>query len=334
MNVLVTGGTGFLGRRLALRLQNSGLDVTAAGRNMHIGRRLQEEGIRFAAADLRLREEAEPLIKGQDVVFHCAALSSPWGRYEDFYESNVLATKWLTRACLSGGVSRLVYVSTPSVYFNYKNRLDIKEDTPFPPKPANLYAKTKIMAEQIVDRASAEGLPVITIRPRALFGPGDTTILPRLIEANARGRLPLIDGGRALIDATYVDNVVDALVLAMKAPAELNGRKYNITNGEPLPFKQLLDNLFTKLDQPMRPIHLSYRKAMIAAAFMEGSARLFRKNREPQLTRYTVGVIARSQTLDIQAAIQELGYRPSITIDEGLDRFVQWWKERRVEGAL
>lgn len=333
MNVLVTGGTGFLGRRLAVRLNNEGFRVTAVGRNLQIGRLLEEQGIHFAAADLRLREEVEPLCKERDVVFHCAALSSPWGRYEDFYENNVRATQWLSRACLHEKVSRMVYVSTPSVYFNYENRLDIKESTPYPDKPANSYAQTKIMAEQAVDQASAEGLPVITIRPRALFGPGDSTILPRLIEANARGRLPIIDGGKALIDATYVDNVVDALMLAMAAPRELDGRKYNITNGEPLPFKQLLDTLFAKLGQPMHPIQLSYRKAMLAATFMEGVSKLFGGKREPQLTRYTVGVIARSQTLDIRAAVEELGYRPSITIDEGLDHFVRWWNKERVEGA-
>lgn len=332
MNVLVTGATGFLGERLALRLTGLGYKVTGTGRNGQAGRRLEEQGIRFVSADLRHADDIRKLCFKQEAVFHCAALSSPWGAYTDFYNNNVLGTRHIAEGCLENGVSRLLYVSTPSVYFDYTERYQITEEEPFPSKPANAYAQTKMLAEQEVDRASAQGLPVITIRPRAIFGPGDRTILPRLIEANERGRVPIIDGGKAVIDATYVDNVVDALLLGLESPDTLNGRKFNITNGEPLRFGNLLDKMFAKLGQPLRALPLSYRKAYLAASAMELAARLFHPAKEPQLTRYTVGVIARSQTLDISAARNELGYSPAISVEQGMDRFAKWWKEEQAAG--
>lgn len=326
MNVLVTGGTGFLGKQLALRLRSISPSVTILGRNALIGQQLEAENIKFIAVDLRDKEATVAACQGQDYIFHCGALSSPWGKYQDFYDTNVSGTQNIIQGCQTHGVKRLIYVSTSSVYFDFSHRFNIPENTPFP-KPVNAYAKTKQRAELEINQAYQNGLPVITIRPRGIFGPGDTAILPRLLRANTRTGIPLINQGQACIDITYVDNVVDALLLCQKAPDTLLGRIFNITNGEPIYISDLLEKLSNKLGYPFKLKPISYNTAYWAASAMELIANTLLLGREPLLTRYTVGLLAFSQTLDITAAITELGYKPYVSIEEGLDIFAQWWKE-------
>lgn len=327
MKALVTGATGFLGKRLAKRLVEEGHEVVGLGRNLDEGRWLEENGVRFVAADLAEREAIVAACRGQEVVFHSGALSSPWGAYTDFQRANVEGTRNVIEGCRTHGIRRLVHVSTPSIYFNTDERLNVAEDEPLAAAPVNHYASTKRTAELLVDAAFAHGLPVVTIRPRALFGPGDTTILPRLIRANERGALPLFGPEGPLVDVTYVDNVVDALLLCEKAPDHVLGRKYNITNGETVRMRHLLEKLFAALEVPARFRPMRYPVAYALAGAMELASPVFMGGREPLLTRYSVNVLAKSQTLDISAARRDLGYSPRYSLDDGLAEFVAWWKE-------
>lgn len=323
--VLVTGGTGFLGQRLALRLVEEGYTVSAIGRNTHVGHQLERMGVRFIPLELSDAKRIKEICHGQDTVFHCAALSAPWGAYADFYASNVIGTRHVVQGCVSGG-ARLVHVSTPSIYWSWRDRLNIKETDPLPSKQATAYSATKLLAEREVDQAvEGAGLRAITLRPRAIYGPGDRAILPRLIEANRGGYMPLIRGGQSMLDVTYVDNVVDALLLAAEADPAALGSKYNITNGEPRLLSDLLARLFALLGMPFRPIPLAYPIASAAAGMLELKARWFARGMEPKLTRYTVGLIGRSQTLDITAAREMLGYKPRISTEEGMKRFAEAW---------
>ncbi|HLO85866.1 MAG TPA: NAD(P)-dependent oxidoreductase [Nostocaceae cyanobacterium] len=324
MKVLVTGGTGFLGKQLALRLKSLGYDVTILGRNQKIGQQLAAAGIKFLAVDLRDREKMIAACENQDYVFHCGALSSVWGKYQDFYDINVLGTRYIIQGCQTHHVKRLIYVSTSSIYFDFSHRLNISENTPFP-VPVNFYAQSKQIAEQEINQAAIDALPVISIRPRGIFGPGDTAILPRLIRANNKTGVPLINNGKALIDVTYVDNVVDALLLCQNAPDTLLGRFFNITNGEPIYINILLEKLFTKLQYPLQLKRFSYPAAYGIAVLMEFLGNTILLGKEPIFTRYTVGLLTFSQTLDITHAQNELGYQPRINIETGLDIFAQWW---------
>jgi nucleoside-diphosphate-sugar epimerase len=327
MRALVTGATGFLGKRLAKRLADDGHEVVGVGRNLEAGRWLEEHGVRFVSADLADRDAVVKACRGQEVVFHSGALSSPWGPYPAFHRSNVEGTRNVIEGSRTHGVRRLVHVSTPSLYFDTAERLGVSERDPLAEKPVNHYAATKRMAEELVDAAHAEGLPVVTIRPRALFGPGDTTILPRLIRANARGALPLFGPEGPWVDVTYVDNVVDALLLCESAPDHVLGKKYNITNGETVRMRHLLEKLFAALEVPAHFRPMRYPVAYGLAGAMEAASLAFMGGREPLLTRYSVNVLARSQTLDISAARRDLGYTPRTSLDEGLAEFVAWWKE-------
>ena len=326
MKVLVTGATGFLGQALARRLRSQKADVSALGRNPAVLAQLEREGMRPIRADLADGEAVLAACQGQELVFHAGALAAPWGKAQDFFNSNVLGTQNVIAGCETHGVGRLIHVSTPSIYFGVDSLVNVREDAPLPARPVNEYARTKLLAETEVDKAFGRGLPVITIRPRAIFGPGDTTILPRLIARLQTGRLPIIGDGRNLIDMTYVENVVDALLLcAASTPATL-GKKYNITNGEATPLWPLIEKLCAALGYPYPQRHVPYPVADAAAALLEVVYCFLPGQPEPPLTRYSVALLAKNTTLDISAARQELGYQPRVSVAEGFQRFVAWWQ--------
>jgi 2-alkyl-3-oxoalkanoate reductase len=322
-NCLVTGATGFLGGALVRRLNAEGASVLALGRNQAVGATL---GCSFESIDLSNADALVGAFRGANTVFHCAALSAPWGRKVDFWKANHLGTANVLHACKMAGVERLIHVSTPSIYFRHGDGLQVREDASLP-RPVNEYAASKRAAESLVRAAE---IPFVMLRPRALFGPGDQTILPKLVRAMQAGRLKQIGDGQNLTDLTYIDNAVDALLLAAQANSGYERNVYNITNGEPLPLWDLVRTLGELLGLNLRAGSISKPIAMGVAGLMELVYRCFSISREPLLTRYAVGVLAASQTLDITAAQRDLGYAPRITVREGLRRFAEaWQKEER-----
>ena len=326
MKALVTGATGFLGGALARRLHSMGWDVTALGRNVSKLDQLESEGIRVAQVDLKDKKAMAIACEDQEIVFHCAALPAPWGNFELFYQANVIGTRNVVRGCEEHNVKRLVYVSTPSIYFRYSSRTNVKETDDLP-EPISNYAATKLLAEEEVDKAFANGLACVTIRPRAIFGPGDTVIFPRLIPRLRSGRLPIIGDGQNIIDLTYIENVVDALLLCAESPVNTLGKKYNITNGESVLLWELVEHICRELELPLPQRKVSYRSADMAARVLELIYTFLPTHPEPPLTRVALSMMATSTTLDISAAKQELGYQPKVSIDEGFDKFMHWWKE-------
>lgn len=325
MRALVTGSTGCLGRNLVERLVAAGHHVVATGRNNAVGEKLRALGVDFRAADIADVTSLMEAAKGCETVFHCAALASPWGAYEEFHHANVRGTSAVIAATLSNHAS-LVHVSTPSVYYDFRDRFEIDEHDPLPLRQANHYASTKLEAEMLVDKAvGSVGLRAVTLRPRAIFGPYDTALFPRVLAASANGRVPLVGGGRNLVDVSCVSNVVDAMLLAAEKATELSGRKYNITNGEPVMLRHLLAFAFERLGIPFRPRAVPYPAARLAASAMElwASSR-FGDGQEPRLTRYTAGVLKHHQTLSIRRSVKELGYRPRKSTYEGVVEYAAW----------
>jgi nucleoside-diphosphate-sugar epimerase len=325
MKALITGATGFLGGALTRRLHGMGWDVTALGRNAAKLDQLESEGIRAVQLDLKDKNAMATACRDNEIVFHCAALPSPWGNFEAFYQANVIGTRNVIRGCEEHKVKRLVYVSTPSLYFGYSSRVNVKETDPLP-EPVSNYAATKILAEQELDEAFARGLATIAIRPRALFGPGDTVIFPRLIPRLQSGRLPILGDGENVVDLTYIENVVDALLLCAESPANTLGKKYNISNDEPVKIWKLVERICTELNLQPPKRKISYSTANAAATVLEFIYTLIPTHPEPPLTRISVSMMANSTTLDISAAKNELGYQPKVSIDEGVDLFMKWWK--------
>lgn len=326
MRVLVSGASGFIGSHVARHLAAAGHEVLALGRNPARLAPAQRAGCRIRALDLA-HDDLKDAVQGQSAIIHCAARASPWGRPEEFHRDNVQATEQLLSAAAEvGSIRRFVHLSSPSIYFRFRDQQDLSEEFSPPHRWPTSYAKTKWQSECSVRRFQA--MSPIILRPRAVFGPGDRAIMPRLIAVAERGFFPLPADGTAWSDVTYIDNLVSAVVAALEAPASLSGRAFNITNDEPVQIRDLLGRLFDALG--IRTHMLPVPRAMLLA-LARGSellSRLVGGGREPRITLYGAGLLSYSQTLSIAAARRELSYAPMVSLDEGLQRFAEWWRTR------
>lgn len=325
MDILVTGGTGFLGRHLAAALLERGDRVFLLGRNFAPVEGLVRQGAIPVVADLRTAAAVRAACKGMDVVFHAGALSSPWGKRADFFATNVGGTEAVLAGCREHGVRRVVYVSSPSVVFDGGDQLMATEQTAYPRRFTSVYALTKKLGEDRVRAASATGLETVTLRPKALFGPGDQALLPRLIAAAHQQRLPQIGNGRNLVDLTFVENVVHALLLAAESQ-DATGKTYTITNGEHAPLWEIIRIVLQRLGLRTQLRTIPLAMALGAASLLEARALLTGK--EPLLTRYSVLILARTQTYDISAAERDLNYAPKISLADGITRTLESLKEQ------
>jgi nucleoside-diphosphate-sugar epimerase len=331
MKVLVTGATGFLGSRIVESLiKLNEYDITATGRDQKRAEKLKEgvpkdTPLQVITGSLEEKEFAEKISEGADFIIHSAALSSPWGKYQEFQRANIMATENILSACKKNKVRRLVHISTPSIYFDYNDRFDIKEDF-LPAKFVNYYAETKYKAEKLIDKASEGGLEAISLRPRAIVGAGDTTIMPRLLKAQEAGKLKIIGDGKNIVDVTSVSNVLDAVILSLKAPKEALGHKYNITNGDPIALWELVSQTFERLNLTLNRKKIPFVVALNVARVLETIAKISPGYQEPVLTCYGVGILAKSMTMNIDKAKTLLGYQPRQKNLEAVDEFVNWWK--------
>jgi 2-alkyl-3-oxoalkanoate reductase len=314
MKVLVTGGTGFLGRYVVRALLQRGDEVSLLGRNFSAVQELLAHGARPLAVDLRQSAAVVQACAGMQAVCHCGALSAPWGPRSEFFETNVGGTQAVLAGCRKHGVERLVYISSPSVVFDGRDQCHLTETAPYPPRFTSVYALTKKLGEDLL-HAAPEVASVI-LRPKAIFGPGDPSLLPRLITAARRGRLPQIGTGQNQVDLTYVENAADAAVLALTTPAAA-GKTYTITNNEHVSLWAVIRQVLQRLAIPLPKRTLPIGLACSAAWLMEGAAAL--TGHEPLLTRYSALILARTQTYDITAARRDLGYQPRISLAAGIE---------------
>ena len=217
--VLVTGATGFLGKYVVEELVEHGYQVRAFGRNSKVGRSLENSSVSYFQGDLTKADDVLEACKGMDLVVHAGALSTVWGPWEDFYQANVLGTKYVLEACRQTGIQRIVYVSSPSVYAAPKDQLAIKESDAPEENNLNNYIRSKLASERLFK--DYPDVPSIILRPRGLFGIGDTSILPRVINLSQKIGIPLIGDGRQLMDMTCVENVALAIRLAIEAVSSI-----------------------------------------------------------------------------------------------------------------
>ncbi|WP_299006658.1 NAD(P)-dependent oxidoreductase [uncultured Shewanella sp.] len=318
MKAIITGATGFLGSHLVHHLETQGYQVLALGRNEAKGRKLNSTQTRFKAVDLTNESHVIAEFEAANVIFHCAAFSSAWGTEEAFYLANVTATRHVLKAAKHHNIKRCVYVSSTSVYFNFTDKLDIKESQVLTSGFANEYAKTKYQGEQVMLNECGD-TEVVIIRPRGIIGEGDTSIFPRILNLLEKGFFPLTEQGRALVDITYVKNVAHALYLAGKTP-EINKHCFNISNDEPMTVSALVNLLTRHTHQRVRFLPIPYSILANIAKVMETIAKIF-NTKEPLLTCYSAGLLAKSQTLNISAAKNLLGYRPIYGLEHGIKQY-------------
>lgn len=313
MKLLLTGASGFIGGRFMQRFRGTpGLDLLGVGRRALVD------------TDYRAVDLSRPfdLDFAPDVVIHAAALSSPFAPRREYLRHNVDATRHVIDWCRAHGLPKLIYISSSSVHYRPRDQLGIREDDPIGPVFANTYAETKAAGETLVrDYPGAWTI----LRPRAVFGPGDTVLFPRLLAAAERGRLPRIvrDGPPAVGDLISVDALADYMLRAAQRPDAVGA--FNLSHGEPVEMQAFIADIFRRLDLPPPTRTVSYRVARTAAHAAELAWTLLPLRGEPPVTRFGIDVLSFSKTFDIAKARAALG-APSQTLAEGVETFVAWQK--------
>jgi 2-alkyl-3-oxoalkanoate reductase len=326
MKILVTGATGFLGGWVISKLSTEfgNERVTGTGRNQLRGEELKQKGYNLIIGDLTDTDFIRNNLQGYTYVIHCAAKSSLWGSYDSFYQNNVSSTVNLLKGIPA--IKRFIYISSPSIYFRFSDRFMITENSTLPSRFVNHYASTKYLAEQEVLNFKEREIVRVVIRPRAIIGAGDTVIFPRVIRAFNAGRLRIVGNGKNICDFTSVKNVAHAVFLATISDNRIDGKVFNISDGSPVAIWELVEDTLAKLGYQPELKNINYRLVYTIAVLSEIVHKIFKLG-EPVLTRYGVGLLKYSQTLDISFARQFLNYKPVITTEESIAEFIKYFKD-------
>lgn len=313
--ILITGASGYVGSSFCFQHAHRD-DVEIRG----LGRR-EMDLPSYIRADLTqpLQLDWTP-----DVVIHAAARSSPWGSLAEFWRQNVLATKHVLDLCEAKNVRKLVYISSSSVFYHEGDQLGMTEQTPIGPEFVNHYARTKFEGEEVVRSFSGAWC---VLRPRAVFGPRDTVLFPRLLRAARQGRMVSITrpGPPAVGDLIYIDTLCDYMLRAALDPAVTG--EFNLTNNEPVELQAFIADIFSSLGLPPVKRSIPKAKAMRVAWMLEKVFGLLMPWREPPITRFGVEVLSSSKTFDVGKSLRVLG-PPSVRLEEGLRRFIDWQKQQ------
>jgi len=325
MKVLVTGGGGFLGGAIARRLRARGDEVSVFGRNAYPV--LDGLGIRTVRGDVRDAEAVKGACQGMDAVCHVAAKVGIWGRPRDFRDVNTQGTRNVIDACRKAGVGKLVYTSSPSVVVGAGGLAGVDESQPYPDRYLAHYPATKAEAERAVLAANAPSFSTVALRPHLIWGPGDTQLIPRLLDRARRGRLIRVGDGTNLVDITYIDNASDAHVAALDRltpNAPCAGSAYFISQGEPVVLWDWINKVITRVGMPPVRRTLSYNAARRIGALFEAAYWVLRLRSEPLMTRFLASQLAKPHHFSIAAARRDLGYEPAVSTSEGVGRLVEW----------
>ncbi|HEX6652560.1 MAG TPA: NAD-dependent epimerase/dehydratase family protein [Thermoleophilaceae bacterium] len=315
----VTGGSGFVGGALIERLRREGWDVRALARSEQAAGRVRELGAEPVMGDLTDRDSLRAGAEGAEVAFHAAAKVEDWGDPADFERLNVQGTGNVVEACRKAGVRRLVHVGTEAALMAGQPLVNVDETAPLRPDSPSLYPSSKARAEEIVRAANDDGLETVVVRPRFVWGRGDTSLLPAILELVKSGRFRWVGGGRQLTATTHIDNTVEGLWLAgTRGPA---GGVWFVTDGEPVEFRAFLTALVGTQGVEIPDKSVPPRVANSAARASEWLWRHLKRPGTPPLTRFAVWVSSQECTIDISRAERDLGYRPVKTREEGLAEF-------------
>jgi nucleoside-diphosphate-sugar epimerase len=317
VRAFVTGGSGFIGGRLIMRLRDEGWDVRALVRSEGSADVVRLLGAEPVRGDIAKVDSVRDGASGCSHAFHAAAHVGDWGPRADFVRDNVLGTRNALAGCAAAGVERFVHVGTEAALLAGQPLVNADESLPLRPDSPSLYPSTKALAEQAVRQANRPGsFETVVVRPRFVWGPGDTTVLPSIAAAVKSGQFRWIGGGRHRTSTTHVDNAVHGMWLA--AQRGVAGAAYFVTDGEPQEFRDFVTRLLATQDLEPGDGELPLPVARALAAGGEAAWRALPLPGAPPLTRMALWVSSLECTIDISRARAELGYEPVVSIDEGL----------------
>jgi nucleoside-diphosphate-sugar epimerase len=328
----VTGGNGFVGRRLVAALQDRGDSVRVLALPAEDTIWLTERGVAVYPGDIRQRQSLTKPIRGVDAVVHLAGLMGVWQPMEVYRSVNVTGTENVCRVALAEGVRRVVHISSWTVYGMGLDQV-VREDFPLRPL-REPYAITKACGDMAVQRMIAEDqLPAVIIRPGTIFGPGDRLNFGRTADRLRTGRRVIVGSGNNVVPLVYVTDVIQGLILALDHDDAV-GQAYNITNDRPLTQRQFLEATASEIGQSAPRLHIPYRALYAVAYAAERFAMLSRSPRDPLVTRHGVALFGTDNRHAIDKARRELGYKPRMDLREGVRLAALWYRERdRLDSA-
>jgi 2-alkyl-3-oxoalkanoate reductase len=317
--VLITGSSGFVGGTLGVWLRRR-TRTTIVG--------LSRSPPRPGACDHHIQHDLiHPLpdtIGPCDVLVHCAALASPWAAPQDYEVANIVALRNVLAWAEAKAVPHFVFISSSAVQYAFADQLNLAEDTPWPERPINLYAASKRRGEAMVEASS---LNWTIVRPRAVYGPGDTVVFPRILRAASKGVLPKLkrqDGQVPSINLLYIDNLCWFLERIVDSGHD---GVFNLADGQSIETPALLTLVLNRLDLPEPRLELGVGTAMALAGAFELTSRWLQKWREPPVTKFGVASLAYSKTIDTRKAVGLLGV-PPVKFEDGLNSFLRWQAEQ------
>jgi nucleoside-diphosphate-sugar epimerase len=319
-SAFVTGGSGFIGGRLVTRLVADGWTVRALARSSTSAGAVSVLGAEPVRGELGDVDSMATGAEGCEYAFHLAAHLGDYGKWEDFERGNVEGTANALEACSRAGVRCFVHCGTEAALMAGEPLVNVDETAPLRPDSPAPYPATKAKAEQAVRAASRDGFETVVLRPRFVWGLGDTTLLPEIVKQVKAGQFAWVGGGGQLTATTQVDNVVEGLVLAAEKGSP--GEAYFVTDGdpksEPVVFREFLSEMIRTqaIDPPTRSIPAWLGGALTTVG--EGAWRLLPLPGRPPLAKFTNWVLTQECTIDDGKARRELGYVPIVSREQGL----------------
>ncbi|MEM8618987.1 MAG: NAD-dependent epimerase/dehydratase family protein [Actinomycetota bacterium] len=326
MRTLVTGASSRIGCGVVAALMGRGDDVVTLQRR-HVNA-LDAFGVEQVLGDVRDERTVIDAVNGCDAVVHLAARVGVVGSWEDFRSVNVDGTANVLAAARRAGTERVVHVSSPSVAHEGDSLVGEGAGPPVVGRRRACYPESKARAEQVALAPSEEPTRVVAVRPHLVWGPGDEQLVGRIVDRAAAGRLTLVGTGAALIDTTYIDNAVDALVAAVDAlepGAPCVGRAYVVANGEPRPIAELIAGICAAAGVPFEPRYVPVRVARPVGALVERAWSVVASRSEPPMTEFVAEQLGTAHWFDPRPAATDLGWHPRVSIDKGLARLREWF---------
>lgn len=305
----VTGGSGFVGSRLIPALVARGVEVKALARSASSVARVEALGATAVRGDLDDREALDAGMRGADTVFHAAAHTDQFDPLEVHMRITTRGTENVIAAARAAGVRRLVHVGTEAVLADGNPIVRADETRPLPRNAMGAYPLTKGLAEQAVIAANGNGLETVVVRPRFIWGKGDTNLLPEFIDAVKKGNFGWIGGGRYLTSTVHVDNVIEGMLLA--AERGVPGSIYFLTDGEPVEFRDFITKMLRSQGVDAGSRNVPRWLARLTVALTSWMKR-------PPLTRTAFALMAHEVTVNDRKARRELGYVGKKSVEEGM----------------
>jgi nucleoside-diphosphate-sugar epimerase len=322
VKVLVTGGTSLLGSAVARRLDERGDETTV------FQRRPSGLGMHEELGDITDASAVAKAMDGAEAVVHLAARVGVVGSWDDFENTNVGGTATVLSAARQAGVSRLVFVSSPSVAHAGESLVGVGAGPADPEGTSGHYARSKAMGERLALGESDDLLSVVAIRPHLVWGPGDTQLIGRIIDRARSGRLATVGSGAALVDTTYIDNAADALVAALDRADRLGGRALVVSNGEPRPIGELVARIVSAagLDEPSMRVPVSV--ARFGGRLAERWWELRGRTDDPPMTEFLAEQLSTAHWFAQRETREALDWRPTVSLDEGFARLRRWFEDQ------